>query len=528
MRGIRVSRGFSALCLLLAFLTPAVSKAAISKTSETGEPAKPETRPAVSHPGCEALDASECLERALDAMGGRERLAAIKTMRLDAIGHTALNEQSYRQEPFYTSYERDQIVVDYAGQRYWQKQHAVWPEADLKGADSDVAVIVTSAGGVNRFGNQDAPCGGSTLDDAKREFSLGATHVLLTAASAPDLHYAKAEMVRSTPHTALAFTWNGVPVRVLLNAYNHLPDAVETTQQFRDFWYYWGDVAQRVYFDNWRWVHGVEYPSSQITERNGAIWSSQQALDVAWNVPLEEKDFAVDAKAAQASLQSKGWDQGFIGGKGKELATGVDLFLGSWNTTIVKQADGIVILETPISEKYTKGILEEARKRYPGERIKAVLSTSDSWPHTGGVRYAVAQGLPVYVLDLNRPLLDRIVAAKHTIDPDALAAHANAPIWHVVAEKTEIGTGENRMVLYPLRGASTERQYMVYFPEHHLLYASDTLVVNEDKSLYDPELMHEVEAAVRREHLTVETVFAMHQAPMPWADVVVALEKSMA
>ena len=69
----------------------------------------------------------------------------------------------------------------------------------------------------------------------------------------------------------------------------------------------------------------------------------------------------------------------------------------------MKQSDGIVILEAPISGLYTQGVIEEARKRYPGAPVKAVLSTSDSWPHTGGVRSAVAQGLPVYILDLNRP-----------------------------------------------------------------------------------------------------------------------------
>lgn len=82
------------------------------------------------------------------------------------------------------------------------------------------------------------------------------------------------------------------------------------------------------------------------------------------------------------------------------------------------------------------------------------------------------------------------------------------------------------MVLHPLRDASTERQYMVYFPEHHLLYASDTLVLNSDNSLYDPELMHEVKQAVDREGLKVETVFAMHQGPTPWAQIVSLLQKA--
>ena len=88
------------------------------------------------------------------------------------------------------------------------------------------------------------------------------------------------------------------------------------------------------------------------------------------------------------------------------------------------------------------------------------------------------------------------------------------------------GAGANRMELYPLRGASTERQYMVYFPAQRLLYASDTLVLNEDHSLYDPQLMHEVRQAVEREHLNVDTVYAMHQAPSAWKDVIALLDAS--
>jgi hypothetical protein len=68
---------------------------------------------------------------------------------------------------------------------------------------------------------------------------------------------------------------------------------------------------------------------------------------------------------------------------------------------------------------------------------------------------------------------------------------------------------------------------MVYFPAHQLLYASDTLAVNDDGSLYDPELMREVMEAVRREGLQVKTVFAMHQAPMPWSDVVALVQKAL-
>ena len=82
------------------------------------------------------------------------------------------------------------------------------------------------------------------------------------------------------------------------------------------------------------------------------------------------------------------------------------------------------------------------------------------------------------------------------------------------------------MELYPLRGASTERQYMVYFPEHRILYASDTLVINDDGTLYDPELMFEVEQAVERVGIKVDTVFAMHQSPVPWEKIAALIDKA--
>jgi hypothetical protein len=184
-------------------------------------------------------------------------------------------------------------------------------------------------------------------------------------------------------------------------------------------------------------------------------------------------------------------------------------------------------LEAPLSGIYIGGVVEKAKAENPGVPLKAVLSTSDSWPHVGGVRQAVALGLPLYILDLNKPLLERLIASTRHQNPDLLAQSPRHPVWRIVSGKIQVGTGPNRMLLYPLRGASTERQYMVYFPEHQLLYASDTLALNADGSLYDPELMREVIEAVKREKIAVTTVFAMHQEPVPWVQVTASVENAL-
>ena len=479
-------------------------------------------------PGCKDKSPLQCVDFAMEAMGGRDRLQQIKSVRLHTIEHTALAEQSYRQDPFITSYERGQTTLDLANQRVLTKAKVTWPEADPNQAELDSVWVAGPDGCVHRTKGGDTPCPLGDLYAARQMLALGPESVLLAASHAADLHFEAPEILRSTQHAVVAFSWQKVPVRVLLNAFNHLPDAVETTQEFHDFWYFWGDVQERIYFDNWELFHGVVYPTNLVEERNGIIWRSTQAVNVEFNVPIDDKAFTINANIARKSAASPGWNRAFRGEKDTPLATGVDLFQGSWNSTVVRQPDGIVILEAPISGLYTQGVIEEAQRRYPGAPVKAVLSTSDSWPHTGGVRFAVAQGFPVYILDLNRPLLDKMVKAPHTLNPDALESSKNPkePHWKIISEKEEVGSGENRLELYPLRGASTERQYMVYFPQSRLLYASDTLALNDDGSLYDPELMREVAQAVKRANLKVDTVFAMHQGPMPWGQVLSLVEKS--
>lgn len=472
-------------------------------------------------PGCERLTAQQCVNQAVSAMGGERKLAAITNAQLDIAEHRELAEQSYQQAPFLTTYSRVRRSVDFKAGRVAETGQNLWPESDLgsKPAESDYAFVASATGAVVRGSKGDTPGSLSMIDAAREVLALGPERLLLTAAAASDLHYLPAETLRSTAHAVVAFRWRGTPVEVLLNRYTHLPDAMQTTRSFDDFWYAWGDVEQRVYFSNWKLVQGIEFPTTRIEERNGLPWRSAQMLDAKFNTSLDDGTFAMDAKAAAQSARSTGWNIPFGAAKRITLAPGVDLFQGPWSVTIIRQDDGVLVLEAPIGPAFTQGALAKARALYPSLPIKGVLTTSDSWPHIAGVREAVAGKLPVYALDLNLPILQRMVAAPHVLHPDGLQEHPQKPIWDSVSEQRQIGAGKNRVVLYPLRGESTGRQYMVYFPDPRLLYASDTLVLEPDHKLYDPELMHEVVQAVQRNHLKVDTVYAMHQGPLPWNEV---------
>jgi hypothetical protein len=505
-------------------LKPSCWLLALAALTLDARAAKTEAGAGIAH--CAATP-KECVSLALDAMGGRERIEAVKSVGLEGLQHTELVEQSYRQEPFITAYARTKEKLDFAGQRALIQTHLTWPESDPGQAESDSTLVVGPEGGVYRAEKTDAPGSRADIEAARFALALGPMRLLLTASNASDLHFDTPLRARGTLHPVLGFSWQGRAVRVLINPFNHLPDAVESVAVFADHWYQWGDVRQRIYLDNWQTFHGIRYPTNEVEERNGILWESRQVIGVDLNPSLDAADFKLDAEVAQKGLQSKGWESPFKAKEGVVLASGITLFPGSWNATVVKQNDGIVLLESPLSGTYFGGVIDRAKADSPGQPIKAVLSTSDSWPHVGGVRQAVALGLPLYILDLNKPLLDRLIASQRHMHPDLLAQSPRAPLWRIVSGKIQIGSGANRMEVYPLRGASTERQYMVYFPEHKLLYASDTLALNADGSLYAPELMREVMDAVKREHLDVISVFAMHQEPVPWAQVTGLVEKAL-
>jgi len=77
------------------------------------------------------------------------------------------------------------------------------------------------------------------------------------------------------------------------------------------------------------------------------------------------------------------------------------------------------------------------------------------------------------------------------------------------------------MELYPLRTVSGERQMLVYFPEHELLYTSDLFTISGD-TVFLPQQVSEAVDAVNREHLTVKRAFGMHYDVLEWSRVLEA------
>jgi glyoxylase-like metal-dependent hydrolase (beta-lactamase superfamily II) len=352
---------------------------------------------------------------------------------------------------------------------------------------------------------------------------------LLNTLESADLKRLPDLMLQDVPHNLVEFTRNGVPVRVYLNSETHLPTAVEwvNAYPYGIFWSIWGDVTTRVYYSLWWLQEGIHYPLQIDVFRNGLPDRTATITKLEFNPTAPSDAFAIsqasrDAFAARAKMTA---DDRPLGSRpAQEPAPGIVIIPGPWNTTIVRQQDGIVVLEAPISSGYSVKLIAEAERRFPGVPIKAVITTSDAWPHIGGVREYVARGIPVYAVPRTRPLLERFLNAPRTRFPDALSKSPRKAELRLVSEKLVIGAGPNRMEIYPVRGETSERQMMVYFPEHKLLYGSDVFQKLSDGKYFYDQTISEVVAAAEREHLAVETFFMMHMGLTPWQDALKELQ----
>ena len=472
-------------------------------------------------------NAASLLHSALSAMGGEQKVRDLKSIHLTAIGHRNFLEQSERPEGPY--------IIEYARIEEWRDLvHGNWKlvthTQDVL-EQNDRTVIVSDGAAVQKFGSQEAPASGEELQNAEDALTLSPERVLLAGLASADLKRLPDLTLQDVPHNLVAFTNGGIPVRIFLNSETHLPTAVEWVKAYPYgiFWSVWGDVTTRAYYSLWWLQNGFHYPLQIDVVRNGLPDSSATITKIEFNPDLPADTFTIaqashDAFPGRAKLTI---DDRPLGSRpAEEPGPGIVIIRGAWNTTIVRQQEGIVVLEAPISSGYSVKLIAEASRRFPGVPIKAVITTSDAWPHFAGIREYVARGIPVFALRRTGPLLQRILAAPRTRYPDALAKAPRKPTFHFVSEKVVIGAGPNRIELYPLEGETTERQMMVYFPEHKLLYGADAFQKTPDGKYFYPQTISEVVQAAEREHLTVEDFFMMHMGITPWQDALQTVRAS--
>jgi hypothetical protein len=474
------------------------------------------------------------LAGAAQTLGGEAKLRGLGAIELDGLSVLHQREQSERPEgPWvitFTDFSDVRSVAKDAVVRTSRTRGYSTPDwVDSKDWTPESTIVVASGVGLRQANGTWGPAG-TPWDLGILPLALEPEHVVLAALDAKDAHAEPDETLDGYRHHVVAFTYGDARVRLILNVPSLLPRAVDITRArpYDTYWAPWGDVTERVSFGVWTLEpEGVKFPRlwefSTGGQTDGTLTITRMRLSAP--TPATSFDVPDDVRQLLIAGRRKISDAplGSPQRPAAELAPGVVHVPGSWDIVEIKQDDGVVILDGPLTSDYSAKVIADATQRFGGAPVKAVITTSDSWPHLGGMREYVARGIPIYALDLNVPILTRLFAAKYETSPDALAKSPKRPNLHVVSGKTVVGTGANRLEVYPYRTASGERQMMVYLPEHQLLYTSDLFTIR-GPMIFLPQQVAEAVEAVTREHLVVKSAFGMHYDALPWATIVKSAE----
>jgi len=481
--------------------------------------------------------AAGILRRSIDALGGEQTLRSIHTVTFKAVGHHNALEQSIRPEgPWFVDYRQIQETrdLDQNRLRYEIESRGYYGEW-WRTAEWQKSAIIVADGMAAQIGADGKPGPGRTavVQDAEESLALGPERLLLNALSSKDLNRDVDVTLHGYQHHVVSFHLNGTAVRILFSPINDYPAVVELRRPrpYDTFWSPWGDITTRISWDLWVMeANGVHYPHQWTYESNGLPEQTVFIQDVIFNSDLSAATFDIAADIKSAAQRRRRTIEeipfGLPNSPPREVTSGVWQVPGAWNVEEVRDTNGIVLIEGPLSNSYSAHAIEDAEKRFAPLKVKAVITTSDSWPHIGGMREYMAHGIEIYALDLNRSILEKLAAAPHETQSDDLARDPKKPKFHLITTRTLVGNGATRMEIIPLRTVSGERQMIVYFPESQMLYTSDLFSKLADGSFWLPQFLQELKSVVDREHLEVKTIFGMHYEPTPWTEFLRSLSAS--
>lgn len=362
------------------------------------------------------------------------------------------------------------------------------------------------------------------------------------ALRAPDLTMTGHSESHGIPHDLVSFSHAGRNVTLELNQYNHYLDAVvlDISAPSNIAKSVWGDFERRIEFSDWRMeAGGLRYPYVTVSYFRGTMDSLQTLVTL--NINATESELAqLAAKPPDVAAVLAPDDVDDIplgdaksviqreGTEAAELAPGVLQIPGSWYTTLVRQQDGIVVIEAPISSGYSKRVLQEAARRYPGLPVKAVITTTNFWWHFAGIREYAARGIPIYALDQNRELIESALQAPHRTDPDDLSRVSKPPEVIPVSEPTVIGAGDNQLILYPIRTTSGQMM-MVSLPARGILYTAEMVQpFGPNHALLYPQSLLELKENVDAYHVPVTSIIGMHMSSTPWSELLQSIQAAIA
>jgi len=475
---------------------------------------------------------------AATALGGRDRVMAVKTMLLEGggnfVGITSLRydddigfksaieqlrdvKRAYDLSNTRARFELTRMVeyVFYIGDA---------PTRTIQGLDGTVAFNINPA-------SQNAtPAPGNQASARQLEY-LRHPLTLVRAALGPDGKLSNSRTERGERLVDIAIG-NLSPLTLAFDAKTKLPTRIFEIVDNNLF----GDTLQAIEFTDYKAVNGLQLPmlytNWQDKREIGQIRINRATLDG------DVGNLAAPASVTAAQQAGTG-GAGRGGGRGGLTPPGnpaQELAKGLWRVTgtthhslIVEFNDHLMIVEANNPER-VRAVWARAKELRPNKPITQLIVTHHHFDHTGGVREAVALGInEIITHQYNVNFITEILKRPHKINPDALAKMGSfkMPKITAIGDAGVIKDSSMTVNLYHLLdNTHADTNLLIYFPASRILTQVDVYMPNDARHIIDGEPLghapwnRNVMENIKHRKIQVDTHAPLHGDVVPWSKFV--------
>ena len=448
--------------------------------------------------------------RAVDALGGADKLAGIKTISAKLTEKLWEPEQSMTPggEMRYAAESTLEVVQDvssaaaridrvrkfeYPAPRMFTFTEIVTPEAGyVAGIDSN---------GRNKQSLDAKPpahaMSGLRLATSQRELRRASSLLVLDMYKHPDRVSGIGDVtVGGVAYPAAEYrATDDQTFTVLFDPATGLPARIRTL----DYDNVWGDVTFDLVLSDWRAFDGVKVATSRKYELSGRPVIEMKVTDFKINAPIAANRLTIPAafktgapKPATGAVPYQ-WvirrqfigtymdsdavthdTRGSQGLRFVELAPGVQHVTGgTHHSLLVEMRDHLIVFDAPVSDVQSNWVLGQARAKYPNKPVKFLVLTHHHMDHTGGLRAYAAQGATLVVGRGAADHYRRVLAAPFTRNPDLAARDLSRTEIAEVADKRVFTDGQREIHVYLLDNPHATATLIGYVPSARLGYVTD-------------------------------------------------------
>jgi glyoxylase-like metal-dependent hydrolase (beta-lactamase superfamily II) len=448
----------------------------------------------------QATPEQQVVNDAAAALGGRDRILAVKTLVMEGEGTQFnlgqdLRPESAGQTFTVTGYRQ---AIDLAGGRSRTELirtpnftffQGPAPQKQVVGIDGTVGYNVAPNGAATRVAD--------VVAEDRRVDLLRHPLTAVRAALDPMARLANARTEGSESLVDVT-TADGRTFTLAIDATTKRPTRMVSKADNTNL----GDVAVETRFADYQDVGGVPL-ATRLTTRvddftTAEVRLAKQAIDG------DAGDLAAPADAAKAPAIT-GPPPATVAVE--PLAKGIwYLAGGSHHSVLVEFSDHLMLIETPQNDARALAVIAKARETVPGKPLTQVVNSHHHFDHSGGIRAAISEGLTVITHEGNVALFKEMAARPHTVVPDALQKNPKPPSIEGVSGERVLSDGTMTVNLYPVSGPHSETMLMAYFPRERLLVEADVYNPGGAVQMFAGQFLEQV----KQRNLRIDRIVPLH------------------